>query len=181
MILHFWKLSGCAVPTISFSICLFLKKRAFKSLKTLGKCCSKRNHRNAELYGTYKDHWVEFLALHKTPQESHQVPKRVVQMLLELWQAWCCDHFHGKLFQCPAILWVKNLFLISGLNLPDLAFHLLMLHRNGIIFYVYRNNVPFLNEVRLNSVWTKHHVGDVRKKTYNSTPSSGSSLLSMNW
>ncbi|XP_071312818.1 mitochondrial inner membrane m-AAA protease component AFG3L2 isoform X4 [Agelaius tricolor] len=51
------------------------------------------------------------------PQESRRVPHSVIQALLELCQAWCCDCFPGGLLQCSTSLYVKNLFLISSLNL----------------------------------------------------------------
>lgn len=39
---------------------------------------------HAELEEIHRDHRVQVLVLHRTPKESHHVPKSVVQMLLEL-------------------------------------------------------------------------------------------------
>lgn len=44
------------------------------------------------------------------------VPQSIVQMLLELSQAWCCDHSLGSLFQH---LWVKNPFPERALESED--------------------------------------------------------------
>jgi len=53
--------------------------------------------------------------------------KTIVQTLLELWQAWCHDHF--PFFQWSNTLSEKNLFLISSLNFPDTAsFHFLLFY-----------------------------------------------------
>lgn len=41
---------------------------------------------------TPKDHAVQILVLHRTPQKSHSVPESVVQTFLELWQPWYYDH-----------------------------------------------------------------------------------------
>ena len=74
----------------------------------------------AKLKGIHKDHCVQPLpgrGQHH-PQEPYRVPESIVQMLPELSQVWCCDHCPGELFLCPNTLWVKNLFLISKLNLP---------------------------------------------------------------
>lgn len=51
-------------------------------------------------------------------QELPHVPESIVQMLLELCQAWCCDHCPGQPVQCLTTPWMKNLFLISNLNIP---------------------------------------------------------------
>lgn len=40
-------------------------------------------------------------------------------MLTELCQSLCCDHCPGSPAQCSDILWVKNLFLRSSLNIPS--------------------------------------------------------------
>lgn len=72
-----------------------------------------------ELEGTDQDHRVQIPALHKgQPQESYHLPERIVQMLLELWQAWSCNHFPMEPNPVSVALWMKNLFLISNLNLP---------------------------------------------------------------
>lgn len=47
-----------------------------------------------------------------------RVPESVVQTQLELYQAGAVTTFLGSLFQCPNTLWVKQLLLISNLNLP---------------------------------------------------------------
>lgn len=50
-------------------------------------------------------------------QESHPVPERVVQKLLELCQTGALTTSLGSHFQCPATLWVKRyLFLIPSLR-----------------------------------------------------------------
>lgn len=49
----------------------------------------------AELEGVDQDHPVQLLVLHRTPQES-KVSESTVQMLLELWQTWGCDHCFGE-------------------------------------------------------------------------------------
>lgn len=54
-------------------------------------------------------------------QQSHQMAQTVVQMLLQLFKAWCCDHCPGKPVQCSVTLWVKNFFLICNLNLLKLS------------------------------------------------------------
>ena len=41
----------------------------------------------AELEGTHKDHQVQLLVSFRTLQESHHVPKSIVETLLELCQA----------------------------------------------------------------------------------------------
>lgn len=51
----------------------------------------------AELEVTHKDHGVQLLALHGTSPRSQPVPESIVQILLELRQAWCSDHFSGEL------------------------------------------------------------------------------------
>lgn len=38
----------------------------------------------------------QLLAHCGTPQEAHHVPENIVQILLELCQAWCSDHFPQK-------------------------------------------------------------------------------------
>lgn len=52
----------------------------------------------AELEGTCQDHG----ALHKTPQETHQVPGSIVQTFPELRQARCCNHFLGEPVPVPS-------------------------------------------------------------------------------
>lgn len=51
---------------------------------------------------------VQLLALHRAPQQSYTVPESVTQMLPELWQAWCSEHFPGELVQCPTTSWEKT-------------------------------------------------------------------------
>lgn len=43
-----------------------------------------------------EDHEVQLLPLHRSCEESHHVPDSIVQILFELQQAWCCDHFPGS-------------------------------------------------------------------------------------
>lgn len=50
----------------------------------------------AELEGSHKGHCIKLLVLCRSPQESHHEPQIIVQMLLDLHQAWCCDHCPGK-------------------------------------------------------------------------------------
>lgn len=45
---------------------------------------------------TTKEHQVQLLTLHKTPQQSRPVPENVVQTLPELCQAWGCSHCPGE-------------------------------------------------------------------------------------
>ena len=40
------------------------------------------------------------------PQKSGHTSESIVQTLLELWQALCCDHCPGELVQCSAVLWL---------------------------------------------------------------------------
>lgn len=42
-----------------------------------------------KLEGTHKDDHIQLPA----PQKNYLMTKSIVQMLHELWQAWCCDHF----------------------------------------------------------------------------------------
>ena len=49
-----------------------------------------------ELKETYKDHQVQLLAPHRTTQKSKQRSESIVQMLLKLRQAQCCDHCSGE-------------------------------------------------------------------------------------
>lgn len=46
---------------------------------------------SAEVENTQRDHWVQFLVLHRTSQQSHPVPESIAQMFLELWQPWGHD------------------------------------------------------------------------------------------
>lgn len=48
------------------------------------------------------------------------VPESIVHTHLELCQGWCCDSFLASLCQCPAILWVKSLFVISKPPLTEI-------------------------------------------------------------
>lgn len=54
------------------------------------------------------------------PQASHHEPETIIQELLKLCQVWCCGHFPGKPVLVPTNPYqrVKNLFLISNVNLP---------------------------------------------------------------
>lgn len=54
-----------------------------------------------KLEGAHKDHQVQLLALHSTIPRSHHIPERIVQMLLEFCQAWCCDPFPGDPVPMP--------------------------------------------------------------------------------
>ncbi|KAJ7420261.1 hypothetical protein BTVI_22170 [Pitangus sulphuratus] len=52
---------------------------------------------SAELEGTHNDHQSPTPSpAQEPPQESHHMPESIIQMLLGLWQAWCCDHFSGE-------------------------------------------------------------------------------------
>lgn len=70
-----------------------------------------------KLEGTHKGHWVQLQAPHSTTQKSHQISESIVQMLLELWQLCAMTASLGTLFQCLATFMLKNLFLVSNLNL----------------------------------------------------------------
>lgn len=61
---------------------------------------------------------IQFVVLHRTAAESHHIHDSIGQTLLELCQDWCVATSLGSLFQGPTMLWVKNLFPISNLNLP---------------------------------------------------------------
>lgn len=70
---------------------------------------------SAQLEGTHKEHQVQLLGLHSTIAKSHTTCPKVLSI--------CCMNFvrlgtaQGRLFQCPITLWVKNISLISNLNL----------------------------------------------------------------
>lgn len=49
-----------------------------------------------ELEKTHKGHWVQLLPSHRITQKSDNISDSIVQMLLELCQAWCHDHFPGE-------------------------------------------------------------------------------------
>lgn len=56
-----------------------------------------RHHKiieHPELEQPHQDHQVQLLVLHD--QESHHVPGNTVQILCELCQAQCCEHFTGE-------------------------------------------------------------------------------------
>jgi len=64
-----------------------------------------------DLEGTCKDHWVQLLALHRTSQQSDHMSESIIQMLLELWQAQCCDHCSENTPSCilsMAVLWFNK-------------------------------------------------------------------------
>lgn len=54
-----------------------------------------------ELEDIHKNHEVQLLSLHSTSQKSNHTSENVVQMLLELQQAWCPDHFPGEHVPVP--------------------------------------------------------------------------------
>lgn len=55
-------------------------------LPELVEAVASQNHRRCWVEGTHQDHWDQLLALCRAPPESHHVPERVVQMLLEFRQ-----------------------------------------------------------------------------------------------
>lgn len=57
--------------------------------------------------GTHKEHQIQPLDMHRTPQISNHVPERCVQVVPELWQVWSSAHSLGS----P---WGKNLCPKSG-------------------------------------------------------------------
>lgn len=48
--------------------------------------------------------------MHKIPQESHHMSEGIVQVLLELCQAWYCDYFFGQPVPMPNHPLGKELF-----------------------------------------------------------------------
>jgi len=52
-----------------------------------------------ELEGIHSNHKVQLLIPCRTTQKSNHIFESIVQILLELWQAWCCDHYLWILFQ----------------------------------------------------------------------------------
>lgn len=48
----------------------------------------------------------------------------IIQTLLELQQSWCCDHYQGKHVPAADHPLVKNLLLISNLDIPWHSFML---------------------------------------------------------
>ncbi|RMC05378.1 hypothetical protein DUI87_18567 [Hirundo rustica rustica] len=78
------------------------------------------NHRitgNYELEETLKDR-VQLPTLHRTSPESHHVPKSIAKHFLNSGRLGAVATSLESLFQCPNLtFWIKNLFLISSLNL----------------------------------------------------------------
>lgn len=72
------RLTGCSCHSPEFIPALHLVCQA-----------QSQDHKHAELD---KDHPVQCLVLHRTPQQSPPVPGSIVQELLELWQPGSCDH-----------------------------------------------------------------------------------------
>ena len=83
-----------------FGVCV--ERQNHKRVETKGNIklhhCVDKDHGimdNAEMYGTHQGHRVQLLAMYRTRQESLHVPKSIVQTLLQLCQAWCCEHYSG--------------------------------------------------------------------------------------
>lgn len=54
-----------------------------------------------KLEGTHMDHQIQLLATHRIPQKSHRMSESIVQTLLELQHAQCCEHFPGENVPVP--------------------------------------------------------------------------------
>jgi len=52
----------------------------------------------SKLEGTNLDHWTQLPTPHRTTQSSDHMSESIIQMLLELHQTLCHDHFPEKLF-----------------------------------------------------------------------------------
>lgn len=75
----------------------------------------------AQLEETHKDHAVQLLSPGH-PQESHHVPRSIVQSLLELCRAWCCDHFPAA--SVPVLSHPLGEKLLPGIQHKCLLTHL---------------------------------------------------------
>jgi len=67
-------------------------------------CALKYVHRiteNPKWEGIHKDHWVQLLPPHRTTQKSGRMSKCAVQMLHELCQAQCHNHFSKEAVPVP--------------------------------------------------------------------------------
>lgn len=70
------------------------------------------------LEGIHKSHQVQLLDLHRTPQESHPVPKSADQTFLEPWQSWDRPLPWGACFPCGG-----SEQDITGMRLAQLVEH----------------------------------------------------------
>lgn len=96
----------------------------FRSCLFFGQCHFDlhRITKSPELEWTLKDHHSPAPGLHRTPQGSHHEPESIIPTLLELCHVGAVTTSLLSLSQGPAILWVKNLSLISNLiDSPDSA------------------------------------------------------------
>lgn len=75
-----------------------------------------QNHRICWVEGDQKDQQVQILALHSTISKSHIMYKRALSKHFLNFKLGAVTTSLRSLFQCPAMLWVENLFLISNLN-----------------------------------------------------------------
>lgn len=91
---------------------------------------------NAEFEGTHQNPGVQLLALHMTHQESHPVPERIAKMLLELSQAWCCDHLPGESVLVPNLP-LGELFSIAVSNSVCYKCTKVRIPITGLIFYLF--------------------------------------------
>ena len=71
-----------------------------------------------ELEGTLKGHLVQLPCSEQGHLQLHQAAQSPVQPDLQCLKGWASTTSLGNLFQCLTTLSVKNLFLISNLNLP---------------------------------------------------------------
>ncbi|KAJ7417988.1 cAMP and cAMP-inhibited cGMP 3',5'-cyclic phosphodiesterase 10A [Willisornis vidua] len=76
-----------------------------------------------EFEGTHKDYQVLLWDLHRTIPKSHIMCLRALsKCFLISERLGAVTTFLESLLQCPTTLWLKNLFLIPNLNLPQLSF-----------------------------------------------------------
>lgn len=137
--------NSCREPKLLFYFSLWQARSGKKIPISQWFCCSLLEPRATPLYSTtavfvlYLWNWSAFrlakppLVLSTEPQNilSRKGPTRTipVQLLALLWTnprtppcAWDCPKALWTLvFQFSNMLWVKNLFLMSNLNLPDTA------------------------------------------------------------
>ena len=74
-----------------------------------------------ELEGTFKGHLVQLPCNEQGHLQLDQIAQSPIQPDTECLQGWVHPPPLGNLFQCLTILIIKDIFLISNLNLPSFS------------------------------------------------------------